>query len=138
MSLSKHPPEFESTLPDEFLKGLDERGKLLYTQIDVQRKVNEWLVTEMCSQSATLGAVKTQTEVTNGRLLKAEANIVEIKAEQVVIKEGLSTVTFIKELVQKKWFWVVILFITFVAIPAIATAPSEGSLLRSVWTAIFG
>ncbi len=136
---TKPIPTFKSSLPQEFLAGLDERGRFLYTKTDEAAQMNAWLLQETMAQSAILEEVKVQTEKTNGRLLVAEKDIKEIKVEQVAINDNLATLTFVKKLTKSRWFWIGVAVFVFVILPTLTShAPTPAQIVEKVWSGLFG
>lgn len=92
-------PPFESKLPPEFLEGLDDRGKYLYTEIDKMGQAQKWIIERTIDSHATQQEIRTQVYETNGRLRKAEGEIKSIQGD-------IAAVRFAKAVITNKWFWI--------------------------------
>lgn len=110
-------PPFESRLPEEFLKGLDERGKYLYIKLDEIGQTQTWLINQAKKDSVALGdlrsdmkAVKEQTTRTNGRLLVAEGTLTNIAPE-------IETVKTVKKVVGNRYAIMAMLAFMFIGVP---------------------
>jgi len=80
-------PPFHSTLPLEFIEGLDDRGKYLYEYVNKATQHMEWLMNQTTKQSETLNMVHDQALKTNGGLHQAKEDITVIKQEVHALKQ---------------------------------------------------
>lgn len=108
-------PPFQSKLPPEFVEGLDHRGKYLYETIDKVTQAQEWLMQRAVVDAGTLAEVREQTYKTNGQVIQAKKDILDLKDELVSARPAIKTVNFSLKMVKNKWFWAgAIAFFTFV------------------------
>lgn len=132
---NSHPltvPPFASKLPPEFVQDLDERGRYLYTTMDEIKQAQAWLTQRAVEHTAKLEEVSIQTTATNGRLIKAEGEIKEIKVTQEEAKPALKLVNIGLALLKSRLFWLGVSGVVFFVIPWLAVhapTPSEFFLL---------
>lgn len=127
-------PQFESKLPAEFTKGLDDRGQFLYTEMDKNSQKLEWLLNHSIEQATILAEVKAQTTKTNGRLLIAEEDIKEIKATQLEMKPAVAALQATLKVMRSKWFWVGAFMVVAFVFPWVAThAPTPSEFVKIVF-----
>ncbi len=133
-SSTESVPPFDSTLPPEFLDGLDKRGRYLYEGIDRLSQAMTFALAQGAKHAETLEAVRVQTVKTNGRLLRAEGDIKEIKEQVVATQPVVRAYGFARRAVASKWFWAGTAAFIFFGLPyMIVHAPSPGDFLKAVF-----
>lgn len=120
-------PPFESQLPPEFLEGLDHRGQYLYTKMDEIVQTQKWLTEQTVAQNTTLQEVKVQVLKTNGRLLKAEDDIGQLKNTQKEMQDDIKLIRVVKHIAVSKWFWIGVGAFLVFGVPWLATHASTAS-----------
>lgn len=130
MSSSTSVPPFQSTLPPEFLEGLDKRGTYLYTTIDEVRQAQAWLIERSREHGDTLAAVRQQCEKTNGRTSASESKIAALEADP-----GIKFARLGATLVKSKLFWAgVCIFLVVVAPWLVAHVDVVTGILTTLFT----
>ncbi len=135
MPIDDSTPPFASTLPPEFLEGLDARGVFLYKSADEARQALKWLVEKRHETDARLdfiqrdlSEVKAQTTKTNGRTTVTEAKVAAIETDQ-----GLHFARVGAVLVRSKLFWGGIAVFVLVGLPLVVTnAPVVIAFLKAL------
>lgn len=82
------PVEFKSQIPDHLLMGASDTDRYIMAQISILRQYNDWKVNAL---------VETHSYVrkTNGRLIRAEEDIKDLKADRKSVKVGWKVITAI-------------------------------------------
>ncbi len=76
-----HPGEMRSQIPEHLLQDTSKAQRFIMEQLDINRQSNEWLVRASLTHNANILH-------TNGRLLKAEATISELKDDKKTLLSG--------------------------------------------------
>ena len=110
--------QFQSDIPDHLLTNADPQSKWLMENMSVVLQATDYLVSEQTKQSDKLEKIEKQVNHTNGRLLKAEGEISEVKEilkEDVEIKQDVKQIVAAKRLIEKlgksKYFWIILGFL---------------------------
>lgn len=82
------PVEFKSQIPDLLLVGASPTDRYMLEQMSILRQYNDWKV------QALLGQDK-QLRHTNGRLIRAEEDLKDLKSDRKSVKAGWKVITAI-------------------------------------------
>ncbi len=123
-----------STLPPEFLEGLDARAVFLYQSADETRQALKWLVQKRHETDVRLGdiqsdltEVKTQTTRTNGRVTATETKVAALETDPGVHLARLGA-----RAIRSKWFWVATVIAVLIGLPALVdNAPVIMGILKA-------
>lgn len=148
---ANHPPErqpltlphFESKLPPEFLHGLDERGRYLYTQLEAVSQSQSWMTSWAVAQDQKVEDIRLQTIKTNGGLTQAKADIVELKtavaAEKEQIEPMVRSYKIASKLAKSRVFWAGLTVFILVILPWMTTlAPTPAVIARGLLSLLIG
>jgi hypothetical protein len=107
-------PHFTSQIPAHLLQDATDRDKYILESLSVITQNNNWLVDETIRQSCkletlekTVGEVKTQTTLTNGRVTRLEDKNTANKESEDELKKILVVKNWIWKLLSSKLFWTV-------------------------------
>lgn len=136
-------PSFESKLPPEFLHGLDERGRYLYTAVDEMRQAQEWFAQWAVKQDEKVEAIRIQTTATNGKVLAAQADIVKLKEglKEEVEKTAPAVKAYgvMRTLACSRVAWIITGLIIFVLIPWMSSIlPGPATLVKLAVRSLLG
>lgn len=138
----EHPlsvPSFESKLPPEFLHGLDERGRYLYTAVDQMRQAQEWFATWAVKQDEKVEAIRVQTTATNGKVITAQSDIISLKQEAAKAEPVIRAYGVARALARSKAAWISVGLIVFVLIPWMSSIlPGPATLVKAAVRAMLG
>ena len=85
-------PQFQSQIPDYLLKDATDQDKHIMAQLSVLTQISEWSIKAHIS---TMESVRK----TNGRLIRAEENIQDLKGESDTVKVGWKVIAKIAAVV---------------------------------------
>ncbi len=80
------PAEFRSQIPSYLLNGASDQDKHIMAELSIGAQYNKWLVNALVETHA-------QVRRTNGRLIRAEEDIKDLKADRKTVKIGWKVIT---------------------------------------------
>lgn len=125
-------PPFESNIPEHLLQEASPKDKWLMENISVLTQKTDWVLKETEKQSTELKEIRFQTQVTNGRLLKAEGKLKVLDEWVDDLKEIVITKRFIQKVGSSRWTWAFIGF-AVMGIISIITKPELREWIKLVF-----
>lgn len=103
--MSLNPPSFESHIPQHLTKDCTPQDKWLIENMSKMLQSNSWLINNAKDQSEVIGRIDVQVAATNGRLLKAEGSIDDLKHKVKKTAEDDKVIHFVLKMMKTKTFW---------------------------------
>ena len=99
-------PEFHSQIPEHLLAGASDAEKHIMSQLSIMTSFAEWSVRAHMSTNE-------QVRRTNGRLIKAEGNIGDIKEDKRFLRSGWKAIVVVAGVISGLVSFLALLWQTF-------------------------